>query len=117
VFPGGLPVAVRGARQGLVPSDEPDWEVPYWYVDAAFASMLVLLEAVDLGLGAVFMGVTPDFVPRFRAEFGVPDDVQPIGAILVGHRHPDVGLSYRADRRRQSDESVFYGSWGSRDTS
>jgi hypothetical protein len=88
----GLPVRGSGC-------DEPDWEVPYWYVDAAFAAMLVLLEAVNLGLGSLFMGVTPDFVPRFRAEFSVPEEFQPIGALLVGHRHPDVRPNYRSDRR------------------
>jgi nitroreductase len=100
------------ADKDWVPSDEPDWEVPYWYVDAAFASMLVLLEAVNLGLGALFMGVVPDFVLRFRAEFGVPEEFQPIGAVLVGHRHPDVEPNYRADRRMPVEESVFYGDWG-----
>lgn len=95
-----------------VPNDEADWEVPYWYVDAAFASMLVLLEAVNLGLGAMFMGVTAEFVPQFRAEFGVPEEFQPIGAVLVGHRHPDVRPNYRTDRRKPREQLVFYRDWG-----
>jgi nitroreductase len=95
-----------------VPNDETDWEGPYWYVDAAFASMLVLLEAVNLGMGAMFMGVTAEFVPPFRTEFGVPEEFQPIGSVLVGHRHPDVGPNYRSDRRKPREQVVYYGDWG-----
>lgn len=90
------------------------WSTPYWYVDAAFATMLVLLKAVDLGLGALFMGTVPRFVPRFREVFGVPEDFEPIGVVLVGHRHPEVAPNYRADRRRPTEEMVFRGRWGGR---
>ncbi len=94
--------------------DEDIWAVPYWYVDAGFAAMLVLLKAVDLGLGAVFIGQTPRFVPRFREAFGVPDAFEPIGLVLVGHRHPDVGPAYRSERRRPVEEMVHRGRWGGR---
>ena len=94
--------------------DADRWVTPYWYVDAAFAAMLVLLEAVDLGLGALFMGVPPRFVPRFREAFGVPEDLEPIGLVLVGHRHPDVGPARRPDRRRPVEEMVHRGRWAGR---
>ena len=94
--------------------DGDKWSTPYWYVDAAFATMLVLLKAVDLGLGALFMGTVPRFVPRFREAFGVPEDFEPIGVVLVGHRHPEVAPNYRADRRRPTEEMVFRGRWGGR---
>jgi len=32
------------------------WPVPYWFGDAAFATMGVLLAATDAGLGAAFLG-------------------------------------------------------------
>jgi nitroreductase len=92
--------------------DDDIWSIPYWYVDAGFAALLVLLKAVDLGLGALFMGATPRFVPRFKEAFGVPDDFEPIGLVLVGHRHPDVGPAYRTDRRRPVEEMVHWGRWG-----
>lgn len=57
-------------------------------------------------------GVTSDFVPRFRTEFGVPEDFQPIGALLVGHRHPDVAPNFRPERRKQEEQLVFFGAWG-----
>jgi nitroreductase len=91
---------------------EGDWSVPYWYVDAAFASMLVLLEAVDLGLGALFMGLAPGAPARLRDAFGVPADFEPIGVILVGHRPPDLAVGTRAERRRPAGEMVSVGRWG-----
>ena len=33
------------------------WPVPYWTVDTSFAAMLMLLAAVDEGLGALFFGI------------------------------------------------------------
>lgn len=90
---------------------EESWPVPYWYVDAAFATMLILLEAVDLDLGAAFVGSTPGHTERLREAFGVPGDFEAIGVILVGHRHPDVGPAYRRDRRRPREEMVFQGRW------
>ena len=34
-----------------------NWPVPYWQIDTAFATMLLLLAAADAGLGALFFGV------------------------------------------------------------
>ena len=36
---------------------EARWPVPYWDIDAGMASMLILLSAVDQGLGAWFSGI------------------------------------------------------------
>jgi hypothetical protein len=33
------------------------WPIPYWDTDTAMAAMVVLLGAVDAGLGALFFGV------------------------------------------------------------
>jgi nitroreductase len=33
------------------------WPAPYWDIDTGFASLLMLLTAVDAGLGACFCGV------------------------------------------------------------
>src|SRR5918911_3768925 len=65
--------------------DEPDretrlahWPIPYWDVDTGMAALLMLLAAVDEGLGACFFGIPPDGLARFRAEFGVPEEYRPI---------------------------------------
>lgn len=106
------------ARPGVrAMSDAASWAVPYWIVDASFAAMLIQLEAVNLGLGALFMGVLPDMLPAFRAKFGVPASYNPIGVILVGHRHPDVLPNPRTVVGRKSLADIaFFGTWGNRRT-
>ena len=55
----GLRRSLRGARQGRRPglgAGQEAWPVPYWYGDAAFGVMTVLLGAVDAGLGACILG-------------------------------------------------------------
>jgi len=99
--------------KGWTDRDEARWPVPYWHVDAGMASLLVLLTAVDEGLGACFFGVPPERLAGFRAEFGVPDDHTPVGAIAVGHRLPDTGSagSPRRRSRRPTAEVVHRGGW------
>jgi nitroreductase len=109
---------------------EARWPVPYWYIDtgmAALAALMMLLTAVDEGLGACFFGIMPmpgdDFDPAvatpahtdaFRAEFGVPPEYTPIGGIAVGHRAADAPpQSPRvAERRRDPADVIHYGQWG-----
>ena len=42
------------AHTGL--ADGP-WPVPYWHIDAAMATMNLLLAVVDADLGALFFGI------------------------------------------------------------
>jgi hypothetical protein len=42
------------------------------------AALLMLLTAVDEGLGACFFGIMPEHLAPFREEFGVPDKYAPI---------------------------------------
>jgi nitroreductase len=68
------------------------WPVPFWFADAAFATMLLLLEVTAAGLGAAFLGA-------FRGEhellgaLGVPDAWRLFGAVVIGM--PD-GLDHRS---------------------
>ncbi len=94
-----------------VPGQEPTWRVPVWIIDTAFASMLVLLRVVDLGLGAVFIAPPTD-LSGFRSRFGVPEDFFPIGMILVGHRPAEVDAGPPKARRRPPDSQIFFGRWG-----
>jgi len=89
------------------------WPVPYWHVDAGMAALLMLLTAVDEGLGACFFGIPGDRVPALRAEFGVPDDFTPVGAITVGHRAEDSGVAGSPARRSRKplEEVVHRGGW------
>ncbi len=80
--------------------DGPGWEVPYWDVDMGFAALLILLTAVDAGLGALFFAVPAHGRAALRSAFGVPDAYSPIGAITVGYAAPDEPSSSLARGRR-----------------
>jgi nitroreductase len=89
------------------------WPVPYWVVDTAFASMLVLLAAVNEGLGALFFGMDRGGYRRLREAFGVPQEWEPIGVIAIGHPATvDAVQSSRDTRRRVPlEELVHRGRW------
>jgi nitroreductase len=54
------------ADKGWTDRDETRWPVPFWHTDAAMVALLMLLQAVDEGLGAVFIGMAPPAIPAFR---------------------------------------------------
>jgi nitroreductase len=89
------------------------WPVPYWHIDAGFASLLVLLGAVDEGLGACFFGIPGDHTRKFRQAFGVPDEYTPIGAITIGYRAADRRSPSLRRGRREVREVAHRGRWGS----
>ncbi|MFL6406201.1 MAG: nitroreductase family protein [Nitrososphaeraceae archaeon] len=55
----------------------------YSIVDGAFASMLILLSAVNEGIGACFVGAFED--NRVSEILQLPKDVKPIGIICIGY--------------------------------
>ncbi len=59
----------------------------YWVQDCSAAVMNILIEAVELDLGAVWLGVYPrdDRVEGLRKMFGVPEALVPFALIPVGH--------------------------------
>ena len=94
------------AASGL--ADGP-WPVPYWHVDAGFAALLMLLTAVDAGLGALFFAVSDH--DGLRHDFGVPDEWTPVGVVAVGHPRPDEPSPSLARGRRPLEEVVHRGRW------
>jgi nitroreductase len=98
--------------KGWTDRDEARWPVPYWDVDAGMASLLMLLTAVDEGLGACFFGIPPERIAAFRAAFGVPDGFRPVGCVSVGYPGSDDRRSPSLRRgRRPVDEVVHRGRW------
>ena len=88
------------------------WPVPYWDVDAGMAALMMLLTAVDEGLGACFFGVPPERVDAFRAAFEVPAEYRPVGCVSVGYPGADDRRSPSLRRgRRGLDEVVHRGRW------
>jgi nitroreductase len=98
--------------KGWTDRDEARWPVPYWHVDTGMATLLILLTAVDEGLGACFFGIPPTALDGFRAEFGVPAAYTPVGAVTVGHRADEEGARGSVGRgRRPLEEVVHRGHW------
>ena len=98
--------------KGWTDRDEARWPVPYWDVDAGMAALLMLLTAVDEGLGACFFGVPAERVDGLREAFGVPATHRPVGVVSVGY--PGSGdrrsPSLRRGRRGVGDV-VHRGRW------
>jgi FMN reductase [NAD(P)H] len=99
----------------LQDGEEIDWPVPYWYVDAGAALMLVLLAAIDEELAAGVSGVPRDAAAALRTSFGIPEDVDIVALVTVGVPAPDPGwsavTSRRTQPRRESDEVVRWERW------
>jgi nitroreductase len=100
------------ADKGWTDEDEARWPVPFWHMDAAMASLLILQTAVDAGLGSCFFGVPPDHVGPLKDEFGIPDTFDPVGAITLGHPAPGGAAGSPTRRpRKAADEVVHRGHW------
>jgi nitroreductase len=97
--------------KGWTDRDEAHWPVPYWDIDTGMASLLMLLTAVDAGLGACFFGVPPEKHAQFRATFGVPDPYTPVGVVSIGYRAEDTPSPSLKRRRRTVEEVVHRGHW------
>jgi nitroreductase len=91
---------------------EANWPVRFWEIDAAMASMLILLAAVDEGLGGWFFGITHG-ERELLDRFGVPGDLRPIGIIGLGYRAADEepSGSWMKRRRRPLQEQIHRNGW------
>jgi nitroreductase len=84
-------------------------------MDAAMASLLILLTAVDQGLGACFFGIPPEYAAATHAAFGIPETYDPVGAITLGHRLPEESPSGSPTSRTRKPQAdvVHRGRWTS----
>ena len=92
--------------------DEANWPVPFWDIDAAMASMLALLAAVNEGLGGWFFGITHG-ERALLDHFGVPEGIRPVGILGFGHRARDDAPSGSgsARKRRPLADQVHRHAW------
>ena len=80
---------------------EIDWPVPYWFVDAGAALMLLLLAAIDEGLAAGVTGIPHEAAAELRRSFGIPHDVSLVALVTIGGAAADPGWSAVTSRRTQ----------------
>jgi nitroreductase len=92
--------------------DEQLWVVPYWYQDAGAALMLLLLAALDEGIGAAFVGGDPELLHEL---LGIPEDYIPVGIALLGHEAADArsfgDVAAKPRSRRPFDSVVHIDHW------
>jgi nitroreductase len=123
VGPTALVIPLPDAERYLARYAEPDkiafgmdvassWPVPFWEVDASMAAMLMLLAAVDEGVGGWFFGVTHGERELMR-RFDVPERLRPIGYLGFGYPASDERPSGSgASRpRRPLEELVHRNRW------
>lgn len=87
-----------------------EWRVPFWWVDAGAALMLLLLATVDEGLAAGLLSLAD--TAELRDFLGLPDDVAPLGLVTIGHGAQDRRSGSSARGRRPVHEVVHHGRWG-----
>ena len=70
----------------------------YWIQDCSAATENILLQATDLGLGAVWCGIHPQkhAVERVQKILGIPQSQIPLNVIFIGHpaENPDARDQY-----------------------
>jgi nitroreductase len=77
----------------------------YWIQDCSAAMENILLGAVDIGLGAVWLGVTPikQAVGKMSKALNLPDHIVPLGVAYIGY--PD---EEKEPRTQFTDDMVIW---------
>ncbi len=92
--------------KGWTDEDEARWPKPFWDMDTAMASLLILQTAVDEGLGSCFIGIPPDKEQAVRTAFAIPDDFDPVGVVTIGHHPPVAGDEAAGSPARRARKPV-----------
>ena len=87
------------------------WAVPYWFVDAGCALMLLLLAAVEEGWGAGFLGLDAARTEAIRQLLAIPLHVTPIGIVTLGPSSPDRRSGSLRRGRKRFDSVVHFDRW------
>lgn len=88
---------------------EIEWPVPYWYVDAGAAVMLLMLAAVDEGLAAGIFGVHA--WDDLCSLLGIPGDVTPVAILTIGKPAPEKARGSAKRGWKSLDDVVRWEGW------
>jgi nitroreductase len=94
---------------------EVEWPVPFWFVDAGAAMMLLLLAAIDEGLAAGVYGVPVEKREAIKQLLGIPEEVWVVAGVTIGKPRPDPNASRASSRRKEArrplDEVIRWERW------
>ncbi len=98
--------------KGWTDLDEARWPAPYWDIDTGMAALLILLTAVDQGLGACFFGTPPETHEDVFEAFEVPRDRNIVGVVSLGYPMPAPRSPSLKRGVRGLDQVAHYGRFG-----
>ena len=99
------------AASGL--SDPNAWPIEFWQVDAAFATMTLLLKATDAGLGAALVGIFRG-ESALMEELGAPSGMRPLGLVALGWPAPSHPSASLGRKRIPLADRVHRGGWAAK---
>ena len=90
-----VPMAHKAKYLQRYAEPDEDWQTraqarysaPYWHIDTGMAALMMLLTAVDEGLGACLFSIVPEHLDGLRREFRIPDEYAPVGGGPRGRGH------------------------------
>lgn len=80
----------------------------WWVQDMSAATQNILLQAVEEGLGAVWLGFYPieERIKKFREYYSIPESVVPFSLVALGYSERENKFIDRYEPQR-----VHYGKW------
>lgn len=90
---------------------EIEWPIPYWHMDIGCAVMILLLAAVNEGLGAGYAGFSHEGLKELHKLLNIPDEVTPVGVIPIGHRAQDIPSPSLKRGRKADAEYIHREGW------
>jgi nitroreductase len=98
--------------KGWTDRSERHWPVPYWDIDTGMAALLVLLTAVDEGLGSLFFGVPPEQHDAVHQALDIPANRSIVGVVSLGYARPGPKSPSLRRHRRTGAEVSHWGRFG-----
>jgi nitroreductase len=87
------------------------WPVPYWWVDAGAALMLLMLAAINEGYACGVYGMPGEGWEGLRELLGIPADVQPVAVVTIGKPAPETVQGSAKRGWKPLEEAVRWERW------
>jgi FMN reductase [NAD(P)H] len=92
-------------------AEEFEWPVPYWWVDAGAALMLLMLAAIDEGYACGVYGMPGEGWEGLHGLLGIPADVAPVAVITIGKPGPETAQGSAKRGWKPIEEAIRWERW------